>query len=372
MKILFTGGGTGGHIFPIISVAREIFKLYPERKIKLFYLGPPNNLHSILLSHEGIKVGWVLSGKIRRYITPLSVLQTIIDIFIKIPFGFIQAFFCLFFIGPDVIFSKGGYGSFPVVFCSKLFGIPVFSHESDVTPGLANRTLSRFAKKVFVSFSDTEFFPLNKMINSGNPIRHELLEGTKEKATEVFKLTNENPIVLVLGGSQGAERINDTVFSILPDLLQEFEILHQCGEKGFKNLKGEAQIMIKDDWRKYYHQFSFLQEPMLKEAYAAADIVVSRAGSGSIFEIAALGKPSILIPLPESAQDHQRKNAYSFAASGAAYVFEESNLTPHFLLEKLKYIISHPVEMAEMSKKAKEFYKPEAANIIAKYLLDQK
>ncbi len=368
MRILFTGGGTGGHVFPIIAVAREIYSLYPNGKIELFYLGPPNHLHSILLSQEGIKVSWVLSGKIRRYVGALSLLQNFIDLCIKIPIGFIQAFFHIFFIAPDVIFSKGGYGSFPTVFCGWLFRIPIFLHESDVVPGLSNRILSRFAKKVFVSFPDTEYFPLGKMVKTGNPIRKKLLEGSKEKATEIFKLTRKKPILLVIGGSQGAEKINDTIFAILPELLKNFEILHQCGEKNFKDLKTEAQFLILEELKKYYHQFSFLQEPLLKEVYFATDIIVSRAGSGSIFEIAALGKPSILIPLPESAQDHQTKNAYSFANSGAAIVFEEENLIPHFLLEKLKYLISHPEEMAKMGQKAKEFYKPESAREIVEYL----
>jgi len=369
MKILFTGGGTGGHIFPIIAVIREIGRIYPNENLKFFYLGPRNSLHSILLSQEGVKVGWVLSGKIRRYLGVLSIIQNFIDIVLKIPIGFLQAFFHIFFIAPDVIFSKGGYGSFPAVISGWLFLVPIFLHESDVAPGLSNRILSRFAKKVFVSFDNTEFFTPEKMIVVGNPIRKELLEGSKEKAQKLFKITQEKPIVLILGGSQGAERINDTILAILPELLKNFEVLHQCGERNFKEFKKEAEFMISDDLKKYYHPFSFLQEPELKEIYAATDIIVSRAGSGSIFEIAALGKPSILIPLPESAQDHQVKNAYSFSQAGAAVVFEEENLTPHFLLEKLKYLISHPQEMAVMTQKAKEFFKPDAAKKIAEYIL---
>jgi len=370
MKILLTGGGTGGHIFPLISVVREVLRLYPNnQKIKFFYLGPPNGLHSILLSHEGIRVNWVLSGKIRRYINPLSILQNILDIFIKIPIGFIQAFLHIFFIAPDVIFSKGGYGSFAVVICGWFLRIPIFLHESDITPGIANKILSHFARKVFVSFPDTEYFPYEKMILVGNPIRKELLSGAKGKAIEAFKITKEKPIIFVMGGSQGAEKINDVILEILPEMLQNFEILHQFGEKNFEQMKAEAKVMMTEDYKKYYHQFAFLQEPELKLAYAVADIIVSRAGSGSIFEIAALGKPSVLIPLPESAQDHQTKNAYSFANAGAAIVFEEENLIPHFLLEKLKYIATHPIENEKMSANAKAFYRPEAAKDIAQAII---
>ena len=371
MRILFTGGGTGGHIFPIIAVAREIRRIYPRENIKFFYLGPPNSLHSILLSQEDIKVGWVLSGKIRRYFSGLSLLQTFIDIIFKIPIGFWQSFFSIFFIVPDVIFSKGGYGSLPVVFSGWLFRIPIYLHEADVVPGVANRILSHFAKKIFTSFpqTQTEYFPPRKMIETGNPVRKEIAEGSKEKAQELFKMAGGKPVVLILGGSQGAERINDTILTILPELLQNFEVFHQGGEKKFKELKAEAQVMILEELKKYYHIFSFLREPELKQAYAAADIVVSRAGAGSIFEIAYLGKSAILIPLPESAQDHQVKNAYVLSRSGAAVVFEEENLTPHFLLEKLKYLISHPQEMAMMSQKARAFFKPDAARRIAEYIL---
>lgn len=370
MRILFTGGGTGGHIFPIIAILREILKIYPDNKsLKFFYLGPKNSLYSILLSQEEVKVGWVLSGKIRRYFGILNLIQNFIDIFLKFPLGILQAFINIFFMAPDVVFSKGGYGSFPTVICGWLFHVPIFLHESDVAPGLSNRILGHFAKKVFVSFPNTEFFSPKKMILVGNPVRKELLEGSKEKAEKLFKITKEKPLVLILGGSQGAERINDAILAILPELLLSFEVLHQCGEKNFKTVKNEAQFMISEELKKYYHPFSFFQEPELKEAYAISDIIVSRAGSGSIFEIALLGKPAILIPLSESAQDHQTKNAYSYAQSGAAVVLEEENLTPHFLLEKLKYLISLPQEMAEMSKKAREFFKPNAAKEIAQYIL---
>jgi len=366
MKILFAGGGTGGHIFPIIAIAREIRRIYPKKDLKFFYLGPRDRFSTILLSQEGIKVKTILAGKIRRYFSLLN----FIDIFFKIPLGIFQTLFDLFFSAPDLIFSIGGYGSLPVVIAGWILRIPIFLHESDVSPGLANRFISRFALEIFVSFPRTEYFSVKKMILVGNPIRREILTGSKEEAKELFKLTGEKPVILIFGGSQGAQKINEVVLAILPELLSNFEVIHQCGEKNFKEVKTSVKAIISEDLEKYYHLSSFLKEGELRQAYQAADIVVSRAGSGSIFEISALGKPSVLIPLPKAAQDHQLKNAYSYARNRASLVIEETNLTPHFFLERLKYLIFSPQELENMMRGAKEFSKPRAAEIIASYLVE--
>jgi len=369
-KILFTGGGTGGHIFPIVAISREIRKICPEEKIEFFYLGPKDKFGEIFLSQEGIKVKKILAGKIRRYVEVKSFLENLIDVFLKIPIGIFQAFFYIFFLAPDLIFSKGGFGSIPAIIAGKLLGVPIFLHESDAIPGMANRFLARFSLEIFVSFPKTLYFTEEKMILVGNPIRREILEGSKEEAKEYFKLVGGKPLVLILGGSQGAQRINDKILEILPEILKNFELIHQCGEKNFSQVKEEAKVMIVKDFEKYYHLFPFLKEEELKMAYAACDLIVSRAGAGTIFEIAALGKPAILIPLPEAAQDHQLKNAYTFAETGAAKVLEEKNFTPHFFWERLRYLFSHPEELEKMSRAAKEFSKPNAARIIAGYIVD--
>lgn len=374
MKILFTGGGTGGHIFPILAITREIKRLQPElyhrADLKFFYLGPKDQLSQLLLPQEEIKVKSILAGKIRRYFSPLSLIQNFFDIFFKIPLGIIQSFFYIFFLAPDLIFSKGGYGSWPVVISGWILGVPIFLHESDVAPGLSNKIISRFSAAVFVSFPKTEYFPLKKMILVGNPIRREILEGSREEAQTRFKLSGKKPAILVLGGSQGAQRINDMILAILPELLENFQIIHQCGDQNFKQVRAEANVVITEERAKYYHLYPFLDELEIKEAYQAVDLIVSRAGSGTIFEISALGKPSILVPLPEAAQDHQLKNAYAYAREGRALVIEEANLTPHFFLERLRHLFSHPREMEEMARRAKEFSQPEAAKIISQYLLD--
>jgi len=371
MKILFTGGGTAGHVFPIIAITKEIKKI-SEENFQFFYIGPKDEFSENLLSREGIIVKTILTGKIRRYFGFVSFLQNLIDIFIKFPIGFLQSLFYIFIISPDLVFSKGGYGSVAVVFAGWLFFIPIFLHESDIIPGLANRLGSKLALEIFVSFpiEKTKYFPLQKMIFIGNPIRKEILEGQKEKAEKLFNLSGEKPIILILGGSQGSQRINDVLLVILPKLLEEFELIHQTGQKNFQEIEAEVKVILNEKLRRYYHPFPFLDEEELKQAYCAADLICGRAGAGTIFEIAAAGKPSILIPLPESAQNHQLENAYYYADKKACLVIEEINLTPHFFLERIRYLLSQPQKLKTMIQSAKFFAKPQAAKIIAEYIVN--
>lgn len=370
MKILFTGGGTGGHIFPIIAVAREIRRISQDPKLRFLYLGPDDQFASILLSQEGIEIKKILAGKIRRYLNWKSVLQNLVDILVRIPIGIFQSFFYILLKGPDLIFSKGGFGSIPGIISAWIFQVPIFLHESDVSPGIANKILARFSRVIFVSFPKTEHFKIGKMIPIGNPIRRELLEDSKKDSAEILTLTGEKPVILILGGSQGAQRINDKIIEILPELLKGFEIIHQTGINNFRNVQAEAKVVLTGNLGKYYHPFPFFKEHELKQAYWAADLIVSRAGSGTIFEIAALGKPSILVPLPEAAQNHQVKNAYAYAQGGACEVLEEANFTPRFFLEKLRYFFSHPQKLTDMTKATKKFAKPLAAKQIAEHIVN--
>lgn len=365
MEIVFTGGGTGGHIFPIIAVIREIKRNYPRQDMKLFYLGPKDDYSLDLLDQENVAIKKILAGKLRRYFS----FKNLIDIF-KIPIGILQAFFYLFFIAPDIVISKGGYGSFPVVISARILHIPVFLHESDIIPGLATKKTSKWAAEIFTSFPKTEFFPKEKIINLGNPVRREILQGSKERAKEIFRLQDNKPLLLILGGSQGAQRINDIILQILPEMLRSFEVIHQTGQKNFSEIKAETNAILLQSSKKYYHPFPFLDEEHYKHALFACSLVISRAGSGTIFEIAANGKPSILIPLPRSAQNHQIKNAYAYSKSGSCEVIEQENLEPHFFLEKLKYLFSRPQDLEEMSINSKRFSRPKAAKIMASYLLE--
>ncbi len=368
MKIVLTGGGTAGHIIPLVSVVREIKKNHPQKRIDFYYIGPKDDFALSLLSKEGVEIKTVFAGKIRRYFS----FKNIVDILFKLPIGVLQSFFHIFIISPDLIFSKGGYGSIPIVLTGKILLTPIFLHESDVVPGLANRIAGRLSLEIFTAFpaEKTSDFPAKKMLSVGNPIRKELLEKcSKDTAKRVFQLTGEKPVILVLGGSQGAQRINDKILIVLSELLKDFEVIHQTGDNNFEQVKAESEVVTREKIRKYYHPFPFLSEKELSCAYHNSDLVISRAGAGTIFELAALRKPSILVPLEGSAQNHQVRNAYAFSENGAAIVIEEENFTPHFLLEKVKNLFSSEKKLQDMSKKAGDASKPDAATIIAEYIV---
>jgi len=366
MRILFTGGGTGGHIFPLVAITREIRRIYPKKDLEFYYLGPKDELSLIYLSQEDFIVKTIVSGKIRRYFS----LQNFVDILFKIPFGVLQSFFIMLKIKPDLVFSKGGSGSISVTWSARLLKIPVFIHESDVAPGLSNQQTSKWAKKIFTSFPKTEYFDPEKITLVGNPIRKEILGGDEKIAGELFDLTFTKPIFLIIGGSQGAEAINDFVLIVLNDLLKDYEVIHVCGRENIKQVQSEAQVVIDKNLEKYYHPIGFLDEEKIKHAYKAADIIISRSGSGSIFEIAAVAKPSILVPLPSASFNHQAKNAYVYADTGAAMVIEQESLTRNFFVEEIELLFLHPERLEEMKNAAASFAKPLAARAIAREILE--
>jgi UDP-N-acetylglucosamine--N-acetylmuramyl-(pentapeptide) pyrophosphoryl-undecaprenol N-acetylglucosamine transferase len=367
IKIVITGGGTGGHIFPLVAFVRFARKFFEELNFVpvFYYLGPVNEFVKKAFQREGVKIFSVFSGKIRRYITFSSVFLNFLDFF-KILFGFFQSLFLLFFIWPKFIFSKGGFGSFPVCLAGKIFGRKIFLHESDFVLGLANKILAKFSKIVFVSFKETEVIPPTKKVFVGNIVRKEILEGDKERAKKKFSLIGDKKIILILGGSQGAQRINERIFESINLFLENFELIHQVGPKNIAQAKTLAEFLIKPELKKYYHPFGFLEEEDLADALSVSDLVISRAGAGAIFEIALVGKPSILIPLKESAQNHQLHNAYAFARSGACIVIEEENFTSRFLFEIVESLFSDEKKLKEMENCAKNFAPKNTLELILK------
>ncbi|OPL12030.1 MAG: hypothetical protein AVO34_02115 [Firmicutes bacterium ML8_F2] len=338
-----------------------------ETILEMFFLGS-NGFAKNLLEKEGIEVRIILSGKFRRYFS----IYNFLDMF-KIPIGILQCLWSLYFLMPDVIFSKGGYGSVPVVLVAWLYRIPVLTHESDVLPGLANRLAARLSKTIAVSFAAAKkHFPNNKTVLIGNPIRSEVVQiclslgkESKEKTRNIFKIISQKPVILILGGSQGAEKINDLVISSLFKLLEKYEVIHQCGEKNYDSI-----IKKMDQLPVSYHVYPFLSEKQISLAYYLSDLIVSRAGAGSISEIAACGKPSILIPLPKSASGHQRENAFNYAKTGATVILEHLNLTPHLFINEINKILDNPELSQKMSNNAKEFSRPEAAQEIARKIVE--
>lgn len=373
-KILFTGGGTGGHIYPLLAVIDELNRLALVRreKITIKYLGSVGSFGREFES-RGAAASEILSSKWRRYFS----LKNFIDI-PKFIFSFFQSFNGILRFNPDVIFSKGGPGALAVILAGRLRRVPVFIHESDVVPGFTNVFSSRFAEKIFISFEKAaEFFPREKALLTGNPVRRDFFFRTngaeQEAAKEFFGFAPREPAILVLGGSQGAAGINDFILKNLKVMLDFTQIIHQTGRSHFEKVKKEAEAILRVgsdvDRKRYFPRGYFGETEELKKALAAADVVVSRAGSGAIFEAAAAAKPAILIPLKEAANGHQELNADEYAETGAAAAIRENDLTSDVFLRRLREILGAPELKKKMSEAAKNFSKPDAAKTIAAALL---
>lgn len=370
MKILFTGGGTGGHFYPIIAIAQAVRARAKERKIlmpSLFYMAPTKYNPRALFDNE-LEYVYIPAGKIRRYFSLLN----ITDAF-KTAFGCMSAVVKLFSIYPDVVFGKGGYASFPALFAARVLKIPVIIHESDSRPGKVSTWASKFAQKIAVSYeSASQYFKTdpNKIAFTGNPIRPEIINPLVTGAHEFLQLEQNTPTILVLGGSQGSQAINDVILQALPELLNRYQIIHQTGRKNIGEIKSTSAEVLKDHPYSYrYHPYDYLNELAMRMSAGATDIVVSRAGS-TIFEIAAWGKPSIIIPLPNSISHDQTANAFAYAETGAASVIEENNITPHVLIEEIDRIYNNASIKATMGQKAKDFSRPDSATVIADAILD--
>jgi UDP-N-acetylglucosamine--N-acetylmuramyl-(pentapeptide) pyrophosphoryl-undecaprenol N-acetylglucosamine transferase len=260
--------------------------------------------------------------------------------------GIDQAFFYILKYKPDVIFSKGGFASVPAVFAASYTRIPILTHESDTVPGLANKLIGHFAKKIFISFPESrKYFPDKKIIVSGNPIREDILEGDKNRAQRFFGLREDLPIILVFGGSQGAQKINEALFDSLPKLLADFQVIHICGTKNVEEIEKKMDGLELAN-KKRYKVYPYLKDEM-KDAFALSDFIISRAGANSLSEIIALDKPSLIIPLPSAANNHQYHNAEYFAEQNMILLSEEKDLDEGKLLKKLKEVQNRKDEITE-------------------------
>lgn len=365
MRIVLTGGGTGGHLFPLIAVAKEIKKLLGGNA-NILFIGSDGNIEREVFTRENIPVKHVLSGKKRRYFSWLNFVDPL-----KIPLGIVQALWILLWYMPDAVFSKGGYASIPVVIAAWLYRIPILIHESDAAAGTANRKLAKLAKRIAVSYPEAEqFFPREKSALTGNPVRPDIASGSSQMLREKYELTISKPIILVLGGSQGSRVINKAIVRILPHILPRAQIIHQTGENNYEEVvRSAAELGIKAGHEGYV-PIGFMDIEMMKNALAAADLIISRAGANAISEIAANSKPVILVPLEDSANDHQRLNAYSLARIGAALVLEENNLGENLLYENVINLLDNEKMRRNMGEKIKVFYHPDAARKIAEAVIE--
>jgi UDP-N-acetylglucosamine--N-acetylmuramyl-(pentapeptide) pyrophosphoryl-undecaprenol N-acetylglucosamine transferase len=367
MKILLTGGGTGGHFYPIVAIATAIREVAREEKIiapQIYYMAETQYDSRVLFDNE-ITFVPISAGKIRNYFSILN----FFDLF-KTAWGVIKATIDMFSIYPDVVFGKGGYVSFPALFAARILRIPVIIHESDSTPGKVNKWASKFAQKIAVSYKEAaDDFPPGKVAFTGNPIRSELITPLKNGAYEFLKLESSTPTILIIGGSQGSQIINDTVLDILPSLIEKYQVIHQTGKNNFTDVSGRANIILQNNpLKERYHPYDYLNVLAMRMVAGIAELAISRAGS-TVFEIACWGIPSILIPIERSNGDHQRKNAFSYAREGGAVVLEEPNLTPHVLLGEVMRLMDNKQIREKMSQSAKSFAHTDSAVVIAKEIV---
>ena len=368
-RVVLTGGVSGGHTFPLIAVSRALTVLYPEG-IEFLFIGSNSKggFESESMGEEGIPTRYVLTGKLRRYFS----FQNFIDPF-KVPIGIIQALWHLFRFLPNAVFAKGGSASVPVVIAAWLLRIPVLIHDSDAVAGRANRLLARFATRIAIAYpSAKKYFPEDKTALTGNPVRSEILSGNIERAKSRFDLSSDKPTLLVIGGSQGAKALNEATLRILPAALKEnVQILHQTGEESYKDILASVsdQGIIPDGTSGYLPK-PFFTADELADALVFSTLVLSRAGAGSISELAANKKAVILVPLASAANNEQRMNAYDIAEIGGALVLEEANLGEHILLRKIGELLNDETLRKSMGEKLSVFYHPEAAANIALGLQD--
>lgn len=370
MKILFTGGGTGGHFYPIIAVAQAVRERVKERRIippQLYFMAPSKYNARALFDNE-LEYVPVSAGKIRRYFSILNITDLV-----KTFFGCISAVLSMYRIYPDVVFGKGGYASFPALFAAKFLHIPVIIHESDSSPGRVNAWAGKFAKKIAISYPEaaTHFPKKDGLVAmTGCPIRTEVSQPLSNGAHEFLQLEQNTPVILILGGSQGAQHINDVIIEGLPELLNRYQVIHQTGRDNIEEIKATTGVILKAHPYSYrYHPFDYLNELALRMSAGVADVVISRAGS-TIFEIAAWGVPSIIIPLPTSISHDQTANAFAYARTGAASVIEDNNLSAHIVIEEVDRIHNSPAIRETMKQKAKEFARKDSAVLIADAILD--
>lgn len=367
MKILFTGGDSGGHFYPIIAVAEKLNKILASEKIanvELYYMSTDPYNERILFDNK-ITFKKVIAGKMRAYFS----FQNILDVF-KTAYGILMAFFQLFVLYPDVIFGKGGFSSFPVLVAARLFRIPVIIHESDSVPGRVNAWAGKFAQKIAISYQEaSQFFPQERTALTGNPIREEILRPSGKDAFKELGLDPTIPVLLVLGGSQGARNINNQMETLATRLVEKYQIIHQVGEANVADVMTTINGLLGDNpYKSRYHLYGYLDGETMKLCSEAATVVVSRAGS-AIFEIAAWGIPAIIIPIANHIGDHQRKNAFAYARAGGAVVIEEANLGPNILLSEIDNLMLDEQKRNLMKESARAFARTDAAELIARQLV---
>jgi UDP-N-acetylglucosamine--N-acetylmuramyl-(pentapeptide) pyrophosphoryl-undecaprenol N-acetylglucosamine transferase len=376
MRIIVSGGGTGGHISPVLAVVTELARL--DKTVEILYIGSEEGQESKIIPQTGIKFVGIAAGKFRRYhtstllnlIDPTTLFANIADFF-RFVRGYFQSREIIAEFDPDVVFAKGGYVSLPVGLAARSLHYPLVIHESDSIMGMSNKLLAKRADKVCVSYPVKSYQDLDreKLVYSGNPVRSDIYGGTKAGAVRELNLDADLPTIMIIGGSQGSLVINQVVSESLGVLLKKYQIIHVSGERDYDWLGFQAE-KLDPTLAKNYHLFNYLSGN-LKDAYVASDLVISRAGNNVIAELAALHIPTILIPLSSSANSHQLSNAKIVSRMGAAMLLLQDNLSSKTLIRKIDYLFDNPDEMRAMKEKIATLATPDAAKIVATEIYEQ-
>jgi len=372
MRIVFTGGGTGGHFYPIIAISEAIERMAEEKHLiepELFYIGPAPFDPAALAEHD-IEYRSSPAGKMRRHGSMLNPIELV-----KIAVGVVKSIFQLFSIYPDVVFSTGGYAAFPTLFAARILAIPVVIYDADAEPGRVTRWSASFARWIGVAHPDAAAkLPeahRAKIATVGHPIREEIRMPAKEGGHEYLKLNPDLPTILVMGGSQGAQALNNVILDALKDLTERYNVIHQTGAANLEEVRGIAREILHDGpGADRYRPFGLLNTLALRMAAGISSLIVARAGSGTIFEVAAWNIPAILVPIPLDVSHDQTENAFSYMRRGACLVVEQKNLTPHVLSAEIDRLMGSEPMRQKMIEAAKKFAQQDAARKIAVILLE--
>lgn len=368
INILVSGGGTGGHIYPALAVATLLAKEY---EANILYLGSDDGLENEIIPAAGFRFETIKAGKLRRYVS----WQTLTGV-ARVPVGMAQAVNIVRKFRPAVAFTSGGYVAVPAGLAARLNGVPLLMHQQDVPPNLSNKLLAPLASRISVAFADSlRYFPRRKTLQLGNPVRQEILDArdiTPQQARRQLGFTAEIPLVLVTGGSQGARHLNQVTDQALPQLLQHCQVLQISGKQLYEEtrvLAEESMQELDEGMKQRYRLVPYLNEEM-PVALQAAALVVCRSGAATLSELAALSKPSILVPLPPAiGSSPQEANAAMFERQQAALVIRDMDVKPDLLVERVISVLSSDTQQEAMAEAARTFAMPEATRAIATTIL---
>jgi len=364
MRVLVSGGGTGGHIYPALAVAMQ---LREEYRAEILFLGSDDGLETEIVPAAGFRLATIKAGKLRRYIS----WETITGV-MRVPVGMIEAINLVGQFRPGVAFTSGGYVAVPAGLAARFERVPLLMHQQDVPPNLSNRLVAPLATRISVAFADSlTYFPARKTLQLGNPLRQAMLDVRQtppQEARRALGFERQEPLLLVTGGSQGARHLNQTVGKALPDLLAHCQVLQISGNALYNETRElcESALAAQDEVvRRRYRLVAYLNEEM-PLALQAADLVLCRSGASTLSELAALGKPSILVPLPPAlGSSPQEANAEMFGRNKAAQVMKDGDLKPQVLVENVTSILASSTLLEAMSNAASSFAKPQATQEIA-------